>query len=236
MDSRSVVLADDRVFIRIGTGTLRCPRGSARFGFVSVEMAIRRTGDWSRARAFLAAAPQRLPRAIQAATRQEAQALRNEIVRGLTRQAPGGGARLKRPKLLTLAGRRLRRFEGTKALLVRGDLRNSIGVIVEDGEVFVGVLRRAKSKSGEDMVNIARVQEYGSQPIVIPITPKMRRFLFALYKEAGIVRTPGPSKGVVVLQIPARPFLRPAFEKFKQGASRRFLERVAKELGLGAGL
>jgi len=196
-------------------------------------MAVRRTGDWSRARAFLSAAPQRLHTAIQTATRQEAQALRNEIVRGITSQAPGGEP-LKPPKLLTLAGRRLRKFEGTKALLVRGDLRNSIGVIVEGDQAFVGVLRRAKSASGEDMVNIADVQEFGSQPIVIPITPKMRRYLFALFKEAGISRKLGPSKGVVVVQVPARPFLRPAFEKFKHGADRRFLERVARELGLSA--
>jgi hypothetical protein len=32
--------------------------------------------------------------------------------------------------------------------------------------------------------------------------------------------------------VPARPFLRPAFEKFREGASRRFLERVAQQLGL----
>ena len=42
----------------------------------------------------------------------------------------------------------------------------------------------------------------------------------------------GSGRGVIVVQVPARPFLRPAFDKFREGASRRFLERVARELGL----
>ena len=60
----------------------------------------------------------------------------------------------------------------------------------------------------------------------------MRRFLFVLLKKAGKKPTKGSGRGVVVVQVPARPFLRPAFERFRQGASRRFLERVAKQLGL----
>ena len=47
-------------------------------------MAVSRTGDWARARRLLTAAPQRLQAAIGTAVRQEAHALRNEIVQGLT--------------------------------------------------------------------------------------------------------------------------------------------------------
>ena len=72
-----------------------------------------------------------------------------------------------------------------------------------------------------------------ARPCVIPITPKMRRFLFAMMRKAGQASTGGDGRGVVVTQVPARPFLRPAFNKFRQGADRRFLERVAKELGFG---
>ena len=46
-------------------------------------MAVR-TGDWARARPALSAAPRRLQRAIGNAVRQEAHALRNEVVRGIT--------------------------------------------------------------------------------------------------------------------------------------------------------
>lgn len=195
-------------------------------------MAVMRTGDWARARQLLAAGPQRLRSAIGVAIRQEAQGLRNEIVQGLTSQAPGGEP-IKPPAPLTLATRQLEGFGGTKALLVRGDLRNSITVIVEGDEAFIGVPRSARSSGGESLVDLAQLHEYGGPPVVIPITPKMRRFLFALLRQAGKEPTGGSGRGVVVVQVPARPFLRPAFEKFREGASRRFLERVAQQLGFG---
>jgi phage gpG-like protein len=194
-------------------------------------MAVSRTGDWARARRLLTAAPQRLQAAIGTAVRQEAHALRNEIVQGLTRQAPGGEP-LKPPSPLTIAARELEGFGGTKALIVRGDLRNSITVFVQGDEAFIGVSRSARSKDGASMVDLAKLHEFGGPPVIIPMTPKMRRFLFALLRQAGKEPTGGSGRGVIVVQVPARPFLRPAFDKFREGASRRFLERVAKELGL----
>jgi phage gpG-like protein len=194
-------------------------------------MAVSRTGDWARARRLLTAAPQRLQAAIGTAVRQEAHALRNEIVQGLTRQAPGGEP-LKPPSPLTIAARELEGFGGTKALIVRGDLRNSITVFVQGDEAFIGVSRSARSKDGASMVDLAKLHEFGGPPVIIPMTPKMRRFLFALLRQAGKEPTGGSGRGVIVVQVPARPFLRPAFDKFREGASRRFLERVARDLGL----
>ncbi|MCC6876703.1 MAG: hypothetical protein IT378_20535 [Sandaracinaceae bacterium] len=194
-------------------------------------MAVSRTGDWARARRLLTAAPQRLQAAIGTAVRQEAHALRNEIVQGLTSQAPGGET-LKPPSPLTIAARQLEGFGGSKALIVRGDLRNSITVIVQGDEAFIGVSRSARSKDGASMVDLAKLHEFGGAPVIIPMTPKMRRFLFALLRQAGKEPTGGSGRGVIVVQVPARPFLRPAFDKFREGASKRFLERVAKELGL----
>ena len=194
-------------------------------------MAVSRTGDWARARRLLTAAPQRLQAAIGTAVRQEAHALRNEIVQGLTRQAPGGDP-LKPPSPLTIAARQLEGFGGSKSLIVRGDLRNSITVFVQGDEAFIGVSRSARSKDGASMVDLAKLHEFGGAPVIIPMTPKMRRFLFALLRQAGKEPTGGSGRGVIVVQVPARPFLRPAFDKFREGASRRFLERVARELGL----
>ena len=82
------------------------------------------------------------------------------------------------------------------------------------------------------MVDVAKLNEFGGPPVIIPITPKMRRFLFALLRQAGKEPTGGSGRGVIVVQVPARPFLRPAFDKFRERASRRFLDRVARELGL----
>jgi phage gpG-like protein len=194
-------------------------------------MAVSRTGDWARARRLLTAAPQRLQAAIGTAVRQEAHALRNEIVQGLTSQSPGGEP-LKPPSPLTIAARQLEGFGGSKALIVRGDLRNSITVIVQGDEAFIGVSRSTRSKDGASMVDLAKLHEFGGPPVIIPMTPKMRRFLFALLRQAGKEPTGGNGRGVIVVQVPARPFLRPAFDKFREGASRRFLERVARELGL----
>ncbi len=194
-------------------------------------MASSRTGDWARARALLSASSGRLKGAVETALKQEAHALRNEVVSGLTAQAPGGEP-IRPPAPLTLATRRLKGFSGTKALIVRGDLRNAISVITAGDEVFVGVLRSAKSSSGQSLADVAQLQEFGGPPVIIPITPKLRRFLFVLLRRAGVAPRGGNGRGVVVTQVPARPFLRPAFEKFREGAGRRFLERVRAELDL----
>lgn len=82
------------------------------------------------------------------------------------------------------------------------------------------------------MADIAKRNEFGGPPVIIPITPKIRRFLFALLRKAGKEPTGGSGRGVIVVQVPARPFLRPVFDKFREGTSKRFLDRVAKELGL----
>lgn len=195
-------------------------------------MSVRKTGDWALARRILSQGPTKLRASIGTALRQEAEVLRTEIVTGITAQAPGGEA-FKPLSPLTLAARKLAGFGGTKALLVRGDLRNSIATIVKGDEAFVGVPRKARSKDGRSLVDVAQVHEFGSNPIVIPVTPRMRRFLFALLRQSGKEPTGGSGKGVVVVTIPARPFLRPAFKKFSEGAQRRFLGRVAAQLGWG---
>lgn len=194
-------------------------------------MALSRTGDWARARELLSNTSGRLKGAVERAMKQEAQALRNEVVSGLTAQAPGGEP-IRPPAPLTLAARQLEGFGGTKSLLVRGDLRNAISVIADGDEVFIGVLRSAKSSTGESLADIAQIQEFGGPPVIIPITPKMRRYLAVLLKRAGTPRRAGSGRGVVVTQIPARPFLRPAFEKFRDGATQRLMERIARQLGL----
>ena len=194
-------------------------------------MAISRTGDWARARELLSNTSGRLKGAVERAMKQEAHALRNEVVSGLTAQAPGGEP-IRAPAPLTLAARQIEGFGGSKSLLVRGDLRNAISVIADGDEIFIGVLRTAKSTTGESLADIAQLHEFGGPPVIIPITPKMRRYLAVLFKRAGVPGRGGTGRGVVVTQVPARPFLRPAFDKYREGAGHLFLARVARELGL----
>jgi phage gpG-like protein len=193
---------------------------------------VRKTGDWAVARRLLAGGPAKLKAAVGTALRQEAQLLRKEIVQGITNQAPGGES-IKPPSPLTLAAREMKGRAGTKALMVSGDLRNSVAAIVKGDEAFIGVPRKARRKDGKSLVDVAKVQEFGKGPIIIPMTPAMRRFLFALLRKADQEPSGGSSKGVVVVQIPARPFLRPAFKEFQKGVQKRFLGRVAGLMGLG---
>jgi hypothetical protein len=195
-------------------------------------MTVRKTGDWAKAASLLRSGPLKMRGAIGMALRQEAQLLRKEIVQGITRQAPGGEP-FRPLSPLTIAARKLAGFGGTKALMRRGDLRNAVSVVVKEHEAFVGILRKAKGKDGRSLVNLAEVHEYGKGPIIIPMTPAMRRYLFLLLKRAGVTKKTGRGKGVVVTSIPARPFLRPAFDKFSRGARKRFLSRVARLLKMG---
>jgi len=197
-------------------------------------MGVQRTGDWALAKRILSGGGGRLKNAISTSLRQEAHALRKEVVEGITNQAPGGQA-FSPLAATTLAARQLGGFGGSKALVRGGDLRNSITVVMEGDQAFVGILRKARGKGGASTANVAEIHEFGAGPFVIPMTPKMRRFLFAMLKKAGVEPTStGRGKGAVVVSIPARPFLRPAFEAFKKGAQSRFLRRVAAMMGMGA--
>jgi len=195
---------------------------------------VTRIGDWTRVGQLLARAPERVQKAIDKATLQEGQFLRTKIVEGIREQAPGGRAFAPLAPT-TLAIRKFRGFGGTKALLVRGDLRNSITVTRVGDKVLVGVLRTARNRAGQPLVDIAAMNEHGSRPIVMKLTPKARAFLHAAFRKAGL-DAPGagqPSTGIAVVQIPPRPFLAPVFEKYArpEDVSRRFLERVATNLG-----
>lgn len=189
-----------------------------------------KTGDWALARRVLTGGAGKLRAAIETAMRQEAEGLRNEIVQGITSQAPGGEP-FKPLSPLTIATRKLKGRGGTKALIESASMRNSVRVVFRSSELaaFVGVPRAA---GGGKRVSIAKLHEFGGPPVIQPITPKMRRFLFALYKKAGKEPdTDAAGRGVVVHQIPPRPFLRPAFARWSKGVKQRFHARVAKSLG-----
>lgn len=195
---------------------------------------VKKIGPWAKVGKLLAAAPRRMQAAFDKALWQEAQFLRTKIVEGIREQAPGGRAFTPLAPT-TLAIRQFRGFRGTKALIVQADLRNSITVVRDGDRVLVGVLRSARNRAGKSLVDIAALQEYGSRPIVVHLTPRARAFLHAAFRHAGLDRPSSgqPGTGIAVIQIPARPFLAPVFDKYAQPGqvSRRFLERVARQLG-----
>ena len=195
-----------------------------------MKIDVTKIGPWSQVGKLLAGAPRRMQAAFDKALLQEGQFLRTKIVEGIREQAPGGRAFAPLAPT-TLAIRKFRGFHGTKALLVQADLRNSIVVIKDGDRLLVGVLRSARSRDGKSLVDIAALNEYGSRPIVVRLTPKARAFLHAAFRHAGLdgPSSGRPGTGIAIIQIPPRPFLGPVFDKYArpEQVSRRFLERVA---------
>ena len=185
-------------------------------------------GDWAEAKEALAKLGERAEGAMRKAVLAEAQLFRKEIVEGITSQAPGGEA-FKPLSKLTLALRELAGFHGTKALLHHADLRNSVSVVEKEEGVFTGVLRTARAKDGESLVDIAELNETGTRhPIVVPVTEKVRKLFLALFLE-GLAKAPlAKETQVLVYTIPARPFLAPVWKKLAPGAKRRFAESLSK--------
>jgi len=187
-----------------------------------------KVGGWNEARRILRAGPLRFRRAVDRAVLQEAQLYKKEVVRGITTGKPGGKS-FEPLAETTLATRRVRGMRGSKPLIARGDLRRSISVVKGPfGGAFVGVLRSARGSDGQTLVNVAQIQEFG-KTIVVPITPASRRFLMMMLREAGIEPEGGVGggRGIAVVSIPARPFLRPVFDKLGKDAPRRVTRRVA---------
>jgi hypothetical protein len=189
---------------------------------------VKLTGDWAAATRLLTGAGRRVAQSIDSALRAEAFGLQREIVLGLRDQSPGGSP-IRPLAETTIAKRRMKGFRGTKALIERADLLRSVTTEVRNGIVFVGVARKARLASGEAAVDIAERNEFGGPPVVIKLTDKSRRFLFALLAQAsGAGGGTGDGDGIVVVRTPARPFLQPAFDAYRKGSAQRFLQRVGQ--------
>ena len=195
-------------------------------------------GDWSKAGAITASMGARFERAQEQAVLKEAHLLRGKIVQNIT----SGGSLAGRPFAAlapgTLIVRRFRGFGGTKPLLVTGALRNSVSVVrLAGGAVFVGIRRgTGPSKGG---ANLAEVHEYGGS-WQVRMTARMRRFLAAAFSRSGQKfghGTGAKGAGVIVVRIPARPFVGPVVERFAQpeDVRKRFWDNVARAMGYDLG-
>ena len=199
-------------------------------------------GDWPLAMQITTNMEPAFQKAAKKAVLKEAHFLRTKMVRGIRQGAPGG-KRFLPLAASTLAVRRFKGRGGKKPLIVSGALRNSIRVKKEGDSVFVGVLRSAAG----NRANIAEIQEFGSRPIVIPMTPKARRFLMKIFRESNLIRNPSTSSSgstgqprasggglsIAIVRIPPRPFVRPVVDRFAKPRmiKNRFEGNLARELG-----
>ncbi len=190
---------------------------------------VAKTGQWERSKVIVNSMTAGLAKAQKQATLKEAQLMRKEIVTGIRTGSPGGKT-FKPLAATTLAVRAFKGRGGKKPLIVSGSLRNSIKIKQQGDEVFVGVLRSAS----KGKANIAEIQEFGSRPIVVPITPRSRRFLMAAFRSAGLLKTGGKKTGIAVIRIPPRPFITPVVESalFKEATMRK---RYEHNLSIGMG-
>lgn len=179
------------------------------------ELKVSLFGDWKVAAEALKTLDEGFKKAAQQAMMKEAHFLRMKIVVGFREGAPGGQAFTPLAQS-TLAIRKGSGFGGTKILIERGDLRNSITVTKQENGVFIGVLRTAKGRDGHALLNIAKIHEEGTGTFVVPITPKSSAWYHMMLKKSGMSVVPkgGGGHNIAIIRIPARPFLRPVFEKY----------------------
>lgn len=194
-------------------------------------MIIHKIGEWKEAQELLKAGPERINKALKKAIAQEGlhftKLIKQNIQKGLDPPLKSaGGGRDKSGRFLKTG-----RKGGSKPLIATGDLLGSITSITSDNglSAFVGIPRAARGHQGQ-VVRLAAIHEFGAT-IVVKITEKMRRFLFGvLFKDKKPKGTPN-KRGFLIIHIPARPFVRPAFEEGAKGAAERFIGRLAKLLG-----
>lgn len=187
-------------------------------------MGYKLVGDWAAAKKLLDQAPKLLEKASWMALDQEGAYLEGLIVAGIGKNvAP-----------LSPSTRAQRSKKGSRPLVNESDLRNSITHEVYGSAygpaVFIGITRRSKAKNGQPMANLARVHEEG-RTIVLKMTPKMRRFIHAvLPPQTGPALPSGKfstvATPIVVINIPARPFIGPVFEKEKGKIRERLRNRI----------
>jgi phage gpG-like protein len=186
---------------------------------------IRKVGDWAGAEQAMRQAPRRAEQAIDRALTVVGHHMVARIVAnmGSGLEPPLAPSTIRTRKVKGGRGGR-----GTKPLIKTGELRNSITVIKSKGEVFVGVPR----SSGK--YRLAKIHENGTT-IVLRITPKMRAFLFGVLippsQQVSGVDT-GWGSGLIVVQIPARPFIAPVFEAYQDEAARLFEQTFTEHMGL----
>jgi hypothetical protein len=210
---------------------------------------VLRFGDWDKAQAILGQGMRPIYSAAGKAWEQEAKFLKRRLQDGIRAQAPGG-KKFKSLAPTTLAVRRFLGYKGNQALLVTRELIKAIDVAkigrrgTKSFQVFVGIRNGAKGgkrlqigPSNRDLFKIGLIQEFGSKPIIIRVTPRMRRFFFAAMRSKKRRKwlgsrdfLGGKSSGILTIKIPPRPVFQPTWAKWGSGTRARVGMVMNKEL------
>lgn len=208
-------------------------------------MSIRKIGEWDRAARVLRAYSTRFGRVVDQAVHREALRYMIAMKEGIKDQGagpagrdpktgrflPGTGGRFKPLSPITIAQKK-----SSKALIDKGDLRNSIGTRkIGPGAFFVGVHRTAVSRSGKNLANIGIIHELGKE-FTQRVTAKQARFFRAMFMK-GLWPHEGwhtvPKEGATIrIRIPARPFVSPVLEELSPGAAKRVMDDLLQGIGI----
>jgi len=201
------------------------------------------TGNWSGVGGMLATAgsPLLWKKAKHRAVLREAHRIRKLMIMAFQTGGPAGH----KWKALSAFTQLVSRAQGhgdRRPLMRTGDLRNSHSVVeVDDDTVFVGVHKSAKGKkSKKEMVNIAAIHEYGTKPYTIdvtwgggPKTERVRAFFFWLFmKTKGQIKMLKRSTKVIIVRIPARPWMNPIWEAEKEKSGANITTDTIRGLGI----
>lgn len=163
-------------------------------------MSVQKYGDWGKALEIMRGIEAKYDRAVTRGLNRVGVYVRDKIKRGIRDQAPGG------KQFAPLHPATIAAKGSSKALINNGDMVGAITYkITSPEQVFVGLLRTAKNKQGEELANLGHIHEYGR---IVKVTPKMRGYLGAVL---GIHLKPD----TIAITIPARPFLQPVLDAEK---------------------
>lgn len=134
-------------------------------------MGFQATGDWQKAYRILDGLNRQIRQNTSLATKANGVALRDAMKKKILVEQPSEWPPLK-PATIARKG-------SSKMLVNHADLVNSINDVTLGTMVFIGVPRTAKNQDGEELVNIAAVQVFGSEKQGIP----PRDFMFTTARE-----------------------------------------------------
>ncbi len=158
-------------------------------------MGVERFGDWGKIEKLLTGnMAARFQIAVYKATVKNALLLVREIKRGIKSQAPGD------QPFVRLAESTIRKKGSSKALIDTGFLVNSITQKIVGDKAFVGLLRGTRNNSGDEIVNIGAIMEFGTT-------------------------INHPNGGVII--IPPRPFMHPVMEKYRSTVIANYHDAIA---------
>ena len=157
-------------------------------------MGSERFGNWKKVEKLLTGnLAARFQVAVYKATVKNALILVKEIKKGIKSQAPGGQAFAK------LAESTIKKKGSSKALIDTGFLVNAITQNIMGDKAFIGLLRTATNKSGDEIANIGAIMEFGAT-------------------------INHPNGGIII--IPPRPFMHPVMKQYRDEVTKNYQEAI----------